>query len=388
MNIKFSYIIAFILSLAIVLWFVFADPKNNATSSKHKTNNTQLKSGQSTTDNNAEATDKVRQEPEQLPSVVIKTIQAKQHQSYLILHGQSEANREVKIKAETAGLVIDTPIREGSFVQTGDLICRQDVDARSAALEQAQALLKTRQLEYEAAKSLVKKGYRSETQLARAKAALDGARANVKRAEIELGNIEMRAPFSGIFERQLAETGDYLMPGQPCGLLVDLNPLVIVGEVTEKQLGNIKRGQRGKITLATGENVSGTIRLIDTKANPKTRTFRIELAVNNPNNKLKAGVTADIKLAIGKEKAHFIPAKVMTLNDAGLVGVKVLDRNNIVRFYPIKTIDEEQNGIWVAGLPDTVRLIIQGQDYVRTGIKVKIIEPDEVNNITDSETDK
>ena len=191
-------------------------------------------------------------------------------------------------------------------------------------------------------------------------------------AQIEIDNVNMRAPFSGIFERQIAEIGDYLAPGQPCGLLVDLDPLIIAGDATEKQVGLLKRGQQAEITLATGETVSGKIRLIESKANTATRTFRIEIAVPNKGRKLRAGVSAtNIKLTAGQTQAHLIPANVMTLDDAGQVGVKHLDSDQIVRFSLVATIDETTNGIWVTGLPERTVLITRGQDYVLEGIEVR-----------------
>jgi len=276
------------------------------------------------------------------------------------------------VKAETAGLVVNTPVREGRYVTKDTLLCAQDIDARQALLDQANALLRSRELEYEAALVLVDKGYRSSTQAASALAALDGARASVTQAKIEIDNVNMRAPFSGIFERQIAEVGDYLAPGQPCGLLVDLDPLIIAGDATEKQIGLLKRGQEAEITLATGETVSGKIRLIESKANTATRTFRIEIAVPNKNRKLRAGVSAtNIKLTAGQAQAHLIPANVMALDDTGQVGVKHVDSNKKVRFTLVTTIDESDDGIWVTGLPERTSLITRGQDYVSEGIQVR-----------------
>ncbi|MCF6275454.1 MAG: hypothetical protein L3J05_06795 [Robiginitomaculum sp.] len=222
MKFKTSYLVAALLLALIVLWFVIGSKKSEKDKSTPK------------------PTAKVE---ETMPSVVIKRLSAELHERYMELYGRTEADREVSVKAETAGLVVKTPVREGKFIRRGTLICAQDIDARQAVLDQANATLRSRELEYEAAERLVAKGFRSSTQAAGALAALDGAKAQVKQAEIELGNVNMRAPFSGIFEKQMAEIGDYLAPGQPCGLLVDMDPLVVTGEVTEKQIGLLGIGK-------------------------------------------------------------------------------------------------------------------------------------------------
>lgn len=349
MKFKTSYLVATLLFALIVLWFVLGSKRHDNEKST--------------------PTPKAKVE-ETMPSVVIERLSAELHESYMELYGRTEADREVSVKAETAGLVVKTPVREGKFIKRGTLLCAQDIDARQAVLDQAKAQLRSRELEYEAAQQLVEKGFRSSTQAAGALAALDSARAQVKQAEIELGNVNMRAPFSGIFEKQIAEIGDYLGPGQPCGLLVDLDPLVVTGEVTEKQIGLLAVGKTAQIKLATGETLSGKIRFIEAQANPATRTFKIEVAVPNKNGKLRSGVTATIKLSAGQAKAHLIPSSVLTLDDKGSIGVRYLDFDSKVRFSHVTTIDETSSGIWVTGLPEYTDLIIQGQDFVKEGVQV------------------
>ena len=343
-----SVIIALLMLLIIGLWFVINSGNDEA--------------GSKTPDPNAF-------QAEEIPKVVVEIRVASEHQKSLQLYGRSEANREVQVKAETAGLVIATPIKEGRTIKRGAVLCRQDIDARKAMLDQAKAMLKTRELEFKAAKTLVEKGFRSETQAATAQAALDGSRAAVKQAEIELDNVNMRAPFGGVFETQIAEIGDYLAPGQPCGLLVELDPLIVTSQLTEQQVGLIKAGQSAEISLATGEQITGTVRRIESRANPSTRTFRTEIAVPNNDLSLKAGLTATVRVKAGTEMAQHIPGRIMTLSDDGVIGVKYLDSEDIVRFAVTQTIDEDESGVWVTGLPDSIRIIVTGQDYVSVGTK-------------------
>lgn len=353
MKIKASHVIAALISALIVLWFAvggMAGIKGERVDPSASTSTAPTKI--------------------ELPSVKIESLQAESHENFIHLHGRTEAVREVAVKAETAGLVVKTPVREGRAIKRGTIICEQDIDARQALLDQANAVLRSRELEYGAAQKLVEKGFRSSTQALGALAALDGAKASVKRAEIELGNVIMRAPFDGVFEQQMAEIGDYLGPGQPCGLLVDLDPLIIAGEATEQQISILKVGETASVELATGQSLTGKIRFIESRANPATRTFKIEVEVPNKSGELKAGVTANLKISAGVASAHLIPSSVLTLDDSGRIGVRYLDRDRIVHFALVKTIDETAGGIWVTGLPQNTDLIVRGQDFVSQGIKV------------------
>lgn len=350
-KIKSPYIISGGLALLLVAWFVYGTVINPPQP--------------------PQAPQTARDKEQIVPIVEIANIDAADYSAFIDLHGQSEPLREVLVKAETAGRVVAAPIAEGQIVKKGALLCRQDVDARQAMLDQAEAQLRARELDYKAAQTLVDKGFRSPVQALGAAAALDGAKAALRAAEIELGNINIRAPFSGVFERQIAEAGDFLAPGQPCGQLVDLDPLLVVGEVPETKLGDLIIGGPATVRLATGENVDGTIRLIAAKANPATRTFRTEISIPNPAHRLKAGVTATIKIPTGRILAHRIPAGVITLDEVGRLGVRHLGSDDRVLFSAVQTLEETADGIWVTGLAGRVRLITRGQDYVAEGTRVR-----------------
>lgn len=307
-----------------------------------------------------------------IPAVQVKSIRAEPHDNVLELYGQTESAREVQVKAQTSGLVIAVPASEGRILKTGTLLCQQDVDARSAMVDQARANLKSIENDLRGARILAEKGFQSETRVIGFEAQKDGAKASLKQAEIELENVNIRAPFDGIWEKQIAQVGDYLSPGQACGLLVDLSPLKVIAQLTEQQVGLVKAGETATIKLATGQTVNGKIGFIEAKSDTATRTFRTEILVSNDDYKLKAGVTATVRIIAGKTVAQLIPSNVLTLSDDGAVGVRYLDGNDIVRFAKTLVIDENEDGSWVTGLPDQTRIITEGQDYVAVG---QIVDP-------------
>ena len=349
MKINKSYLFAAGAFLAIALWFWYNSGRE---------------------DNSPPPAKPAIEQSTTIPTVVVEAREAEDHQNAFNLYGRTEANREVELKAKTAGLVVSTPVTEGRRIKTGTTICRQDVDARQANLDQALATLEARKLDYQSSKTLVDKGYRSSVQLKSLQAAVDGAQASVKQAEIELDNVNMRAPFSGVFDSQMAEVGDYLLPGQACGRLIEMNPLIVSIELTETQVGEIKIGQTAEVKLATGENVTGKIRFVEANANSATRTFRTEIQVPNTNYALKGGVTANVKIKSGTVKAQHVPSKILTLDSDGTLGVRYVNYDNRVGFAVVKQIDEDNDGIWVTGLPDSTRIIVQGQDYVSVGTEV------------------
>ena len=221
---------------------------------------------------------------------------------------------------------------------------------------------------------MAEKGFQSQTRVTSLEAQLDGARAALQQAEIEADHIIIRAPFSGVWERQTAQIGDYLTPGMTCGLLVDLSPLKIDVQLTESQVGRVSIGSAATVELATGQILEGKVTFVEAKANTATRTFRTVIQIPNGDYKLKAGVTATVRLISGETLAQKVPSNILTINTEGTIGIRYVDSANIVQFATVKTIDEDASGIWVTGLPDNTRVIIEGQDFVDIGMRVDAVE--------------
>ncbi len=198
----------------------------------------------------------------------------------------------------------------------------------------------------------------------------------MKKARIDLDYTSVRAPFSGIIEERSAKVGDYLTVqtvDKTCAKLVKLHPLLIVGDVSERNIAKLQVGQKGRAKLVTGESVNGTIRFMSPSAKVETRTFRVELEVDNKNHRMRNGVTADIFVPLKASIGHQISPAYLTLNDAGDVGVRSIGDGNIVRFLPVKILEQGPSGIWVTGLPKQVMIITTGNDYVIEGQKVKVV---------------
>ena len=185
--------------------------------------------------------------------------------------------------------------------------------------------------------------------------------------EQEIDDTELRAPFDGIVEHCHVDIVDYVKEGAAVATVVDQDPYLVIGYVSEKEVGKLSLADRGTATLITGETLSGQIRYIASMAEPQTRTFRIELEVPNPNESLRDGVTAELRVRVETIAAHFVSPAVLTLDDDGVVGVRLLDDDDRVVFHHADIVGDSAGGVWLASLPETVRLITVGQEFVRDG---------------------
>lgn len=302
--------------------------------------------------------------------VQVTDLKAQTFTQEALVRGHSEALKKVVVKAEVEGRVISTPFEPGSRVNQGDILCQLDANDRIATLEKSKAILDQKQLEYNQAKILIAKGHRSQSQLASAKAQLDGALAGMHRRELDLANTYIKAPFAGKLDSRLAEVGAFLVKGNACANLMQENPFLAVGEISEAIVTLIKVGQPAKTNISGLGNIDGTIRYVSSVANADTRAYRVEMLLDNSNGKVRDGMTATISIPLNTTQAHFIPSSALVLGDHGQLGIRAVKNDSVV-FYEVKILDDEEDGIWVSGLPDSLNLITVGQDFVSDGQPVR-----------------
>ncbi len=299
-------------------------------------------------------------------SVVVLPSEAQIVPNGIVLRGRTEAARRITVQAETSGRVISEPIRKGAEVATGQVLCRLDPGTRPAQLAEAKARLENARISAENAADLAKGGFGPETAVVAANAALESARAGVARIEQDIANLEVKAPFDGVLESDTAELGALISPGAPCASIISLDTIKLVGFATEQDISRLRLGARAGGRLVSGREVLGEVTFLSRASDPVTRTFRVEITVPNPDLSIRDGETAEILIELDGEKAHLLPNNVLTLNDAGALGVRVAD-GEVARFMPVEILRDTPEGLWIKGLPDRVDVIVVGQEFVIDG---------------------
>jgi membrane fusion protein, multidrug efflux system len=172
-------------------------------------------------------------------------------------------------------------------------------------------------------------------------------------------------------EKRAAEIGNFLNVGDPVATVVDFDPILVIGQVTERDVPRVKVGMTGTARLITGDVLQGKIRFIGATADEQTRTFRVELEVPNPDKHIIQGLSTELRLPVADLPAHLVSPAILTLADNGDIGVKTLNAENIVEFHPVTIVADGPDGIWLAGLPEKVTFITVGQEFVQPGQKVQ-----------------
>ena len=305
--------------------------------------------------------------------VAVIDTQTAPHRRKLTLSGRTEADRKVMAVSRTNGVVTEIKVKRGDIVKEGDLIAILSDEAREAQVVQARSKLDQKRREREAREKLVEKGISPRLGLYDFEAQEKAAEAALAAAEAERDRGRVLAPWSGIVMDIPTEVGQGLLPGKEVAQIVSLHPMLAVVEVAERRLAGITVGQTAEIRLVTGQTAAGRVRFVSKTASPATRTYRVDVEIDNRDGTIPDGITTEVAIPLEPVPATRIPRSALVFSSGGELGVRVVRPDDKVQFMPVALVADEQQYMWVDGLLSGLRLIVQGQDFVREGQVVEAV---------------
>lgn len=325
-------------------------------------------------DEDAAAAEAELQRP--LQSVAVAVIPSIDHARSVRVSGVTQADKRTNMTARAGGIISELLIEQGDMVSEGDVVARIAPEGRDAAARSAKAALEQARAEFTAREQLVERGTLPRLQLDQQRSALRLAESQYEAAMAELERLEVKAPFDGTVDQVTVEEGGSVDQGTPVANLIALDPIIGVGEVNESDLKTIRVGGEAQLRLVTGRVIDGTIRYISRDAQPTTRTFSVEVEAANPDLTIPAGMTAEVILRGEPVVATPVPRSVVTLNDAGELGVRAVDDEGKVVFYPIDLVDDSTDALLLGGIPRGARIIVIGQNLIGDGAQVEAVDAD------------
>ncbi len=307
--------------------------------------------------------------------VAVLDSQLVQHHRKLLLSGRTEADKKVTLFARTGGILTDLRVRRGSRVQKGDIIAILSDEAREAQVMQAKALVEQRRIELDAKRRLIELNAVPRLELSSLEAQHKASVAALAMAEAERDRGLLIAPWAGVITELTSEVGGaaFSFAGKEIGQMVALDPMLGVVEVSERRRQGVKVGQTAEIRLVSGQTAQGKVRYVSPSASQTTRTYRVELEIANSDGAIPDGITVEVAIPLDPIPATRIPRSALTYSTAGQLGVRIVNAESIVEFLAITILEDDQSFMWVGGLANGARLIVQGQDFVREGQKVEAV---------------
>lgn len=295
------------------------------------------------------------------------------HARRITLSGNTEADRRAPAAARIAGIVRALRVKRGDRVRAGEVVAVLSDDGRDAQVAQAKARLLQRKIDLDAKRKLIAAGVVAAANKPALEADYQAAEAALAAAKAEADKGQVLAPIDGIVNDTAAEIGQALAANATVASVIALEPMLAVVEIAEVHLAGVHVGDRALVHLVTGRTVEGKVRFISHKASAGTRTYRVEVAVPNADGTIPDGITCSVDLFLAPVPAAKLPRSALTFSDSGKIGVRTVGEGGRVAFLPVSIVEDGEQDLWVGGVPDGARVIVQGQDFVKEGTVVDTV---------------
>ncbi len=313
--------------------------------------------------------------------------------------GNVQALNTVNVKVRADGELQQVYFKEGQWVHAGDLLAQVDpkvyqaqVLLSKATMEKDQAQLASTMVDYTRARKLAAAGAGPtqavdtfKAQVSALQAAIDGDKANLDIAQLQLGYTRITAPISGHAGQRQIDAGSIVHGSDANGLvtLTQMNPISVAFSVPQGELPAIlKANAQSPLTVIaltrdeTQQIAHGTLSFIDSQVATASGQIQLKANFTNDNNMLWPGQLISVRLIEGEiPHASVVPVSAVQQGQQGNY-VYAVKPDNTVAVQWIKT-GETVDGMQqvISGLQPGQRVATSGQFRLAAGDKVTTIAP-------------
>jgi membrane fusion protein (multidrug efflux system) len=335
------------------------------------------------------------------PEVKAAVVLQKDVPIYVEAIGQTRGSTEIEVRARVEGFLQTVDFKEGNPVSKGQLLYTIDPGPFEAALAQAKGLLAESEAQlarahqdvvrYEplvAKNAISRQEYETAVAVERAaEAAVEAAKASARRAELDLGYTRVVAPDDGLVGKTEVYPGTLVGRGQSTLLthISQIGTIHVRFTIPERDYlhyarRNAKGGGGGgadlpfELVLADGSvhTQKGRLVFVDRNVDPQTGTILLEAAFPNPGGIVRPGQYARVRAAVDMKPGAILVPQRSVAELQGIYNVAVVGGDDTIELRNVKPA-ERIGTLWVidSGLKAGERVVVEGLQKVRTGVKVK-----------------
>ena len=359
-------------------------------------------------------------------SLVVSAVEVKNESVpiYFRATGVTKGIFDIQIIARREGLIENIYAVDGSLVNKGDIIItlekgtlEQELNAAKALLlaekneldfvkrrfeangsyskkvASAKALLSQSKKDFESSKRLKEKGIRTELELeekyakyksaeaalselieisknqeiSRLSANIQKINTDIAKLEEQLKFTEIRSPRSGWIENIRVDIGEFIKKKKNVARLIGLDELIVEMQIPQSNISNVKLGDQVEISFNKEKYFTGKVHKIGAIANESTRTFSIEVRIQNSDATLRAGMSAEAQIKIAQVDAFKISPAHLNTDNNGSLYVKVIGLDNQVEERAINILKTRDNFAYISGLTNKTIVLTNGQAFLQSG---------------------
>lgn len=311
-------------------------------------------------------------------TVEVKQLAYETFSRYFEVSGYMEAIRDAYISPELNGQIDQIPIRRGARVKRGDLLVKLNTDVIEKNIAEVRTSLELATRIYEKQEELWNQNIGSELQYLEARNGKESLEARLATLEKQLEMAQIRAPFAGIVDNILVKQGELASPGMQLLHLINLETMRVSARVSEAYLNSVQMGDKVELRFSSfpDKKIHASVSRLGEVIDPQTRTFTVEIILDNPDEKLKPNMLTTVRIADFSEKQGLVVPTIILKEDFnGTFLFKASGRENDIqaeKVYVERGLTVQDQTLVLEGLEPGDRVITKGYNLVSHGTPLRM----------------
>lgn len=313
--------------------------------------------------------------------VATKKLEPEIFEFFFNTEGIVESELDVLVSPQLQGQITNILVSEGQWVKRGQILARQNTSVQNNQIKELKTRLELATTVFEKQSRLWKeKNIGSELQYLQAKSNKDALQENIAAVAAQMALANITSPVNGIVDKIFYKNGAYGTPQQPFAEVVNLKNLKVSANVSESYLSKLKVGDVVQVNFDDlSIEIDAPISRLGNLINPQSRTFEMDVEIDNIDNQIKPNALAKLRLKeYTNEAALVLPSNVIQQDNKGSF-VFVVDNNNGTpvaqkKYITIGKTNNENQTMVTGGLTEGEQVIVEGFNLVNNGLQVKIVE--------------
>ncbi len=322
-------------------------------------------------------------EQKTLVPVSVKEIEPETFNHYVITYGEVNAKNYAMISPEMNGRIEKIHVSEGEYVKEGQLLVSLNTESIDQQIKGVKSSLELAVKTFQKLDTLWKQNIGSEIDYLSAKNNKESLESQLESLQAQKRMAQISAPFNGVVDKIFPKKGELASPTFPVIEFVDLSRLTIKADVSEAYIGKINKGQFVELTFSALPeiNIKTPVIRVSKVINSASRTFEIEMEIDNPGEKIKPNVVSTIKVNdFSSDSAFVVPSLAVRKDVSGqyVYTVEQKDNKNIVsKKYVTTGFSYEEKTLITEGLQKGEKVVVKGYHLVSSGVEVNLVKQTE-----------
>lgn len=306
-------------------------------------------------------------------TVIVKQIVSEPFKRTLSLSGQSYPNDEFIVASRNSGTLYGLIHQEGDIVYAGDFLFGIRNDSLKAEYDNALLQLNEAENTFKNAEVLFQRSVYSQSKLNEVRIHLENKKQAFTSAKERLSELTVVSSHNGIIKKIHKTNTESITGNEPIVEICSVNPIVFKGFVSQFNYWKVQQGDLAKVILPDSSELTGFVSDLSKIGDENTRTFDVEVQVQNNGYKIPIALGATIELEYDSINAFHIPSSALIIDDDGAMGIHTVNLEKKVEFHQVEIVASDKQGVWIKAFTDKIDMIVSGQNLVNKDNFVSVV---------------